>query len=63
MMGRAIEVDFLYHKVSTFTPAGVGFVRKPPVYLRAGDVIEIEVERVGVITNPVVGPVQRERTV
>jgi 2-keto-4-pentenoate hydratase/2-oxohepta-3-ene-1,7-dioic acid hydratase in catechol pathway len=49
--------------ISTGTPAGVGFVRKPPVYLRAGDVVEIEVEHVGVITNPVVGPVQRERTI
>ncbi|HTI15524.1 MAG TPA: fumarylacetoacetate hydrolase family protein [Dictyobacter sp.] len=40
--------------ISTGTPAGVGFSRKPPVFLHAGDVVEIEVERVGKITNPVV---------
>lgn len=41
--------------VSTGTPAGVGFARKPPVLLRAGDVIEVEVENVGVLRNPVQG--------
>jgi 2-keto-4-pentenoate hydratase/2-oxohepta-3-ene-1,7-dioic acid hydratase in catechol pathway len=43
--------------ISTGTPAGVGFARKPPVFLQAGDVVEIEVEHVGKIVNPVVaGP-------
>ena len=40
--------------ISTGTPAGVGFARKPPVYLKAGDVVEVEVEQVGTLRNPVV---------
>jgi acylpyruvate hydrolase len=35
------------------TPAGVGYARKPPVWMREGDLIEIEVERVGVLRNHV----------
>jgi acylpyruvate hydrolase len=35
------------------TPAGVGYARKPPVWMKAGDVIEIDIERVGVLRNPV----------
>ena len=38
----------------TGTPAGVGFGKKPPVYLKAGDVCEIEVEQIGLLRNPVV---------
>lgn len=41
--------------VSTGTPGGVGFARKPPVYLKAGDRVEIEVDGLGVLGNPVVG--------
>ncbi len=41
--------------ISTGTPGGVGFARKPPVYLKPGDRVEIEVERLGVLGNPVVG--------
>ena len=33
------------------TPAGVGFARKPPVFMKAGDTIEVEVDRIGVLTN------------
>ncbi len=33
------------------TPAGVGYARKPPVWMRAGDCIEIEVEGIGVLSN------------
>jgi 2-keto-4-pentenoate hydratase/2-oxohepta-3-ene-1,7-dioic acid hydratase in catechol pathway len=40
--------------VSTGTPAGVGAFRKPPVWLRPGDEITVEVDRVGRLTNPVV---------
>lgn len=36
------------------TPAGVGQARTPPVWMKAGDTIEIEVERVGVLSNPIV---------
>lgn len=39
--------------ISTGTPGGVGFTRKPPVYLQPGDVVEIEVEGIGILTNPV----------
>ncbi|WP_341703375.1 fumarylacetoacetate hydrolase family protein [Ferrovibrio sp.] len=33
------------------TPAGVGFARKPPVFMKQGDIIEVEVEKVGVLSN------------
>jgi 2-keto-4-pentenoate hydratase/2-oxohepta-3-ene-1,7-dioic acid hydratase in catechol pathway len=33
------------------TPAGVGFARKPPVFMKAGDTIEVEVDKIGVLTN------------
>ncbi len=39
--------------IATGTPAGVGYARKPPVFLREGDEIEIEIERIGKATNPV----------
>ncbi|HZV94233.1 MAG TPA: fumarylacetoacetate hydrolase family protein [Caldimonas sp.] len=35
------------------TPAGVGQARTPPVWMKAGDVIEIEIERVGLLRNPI----------
>lgn len=40
--------------VTTGTPAGVGLFQKPPVYLRAGDVVELEIDGIGVLRNPVV---------
>jgi 2-keto-4-pentenoate hydratase/2-oxohepta-3-ene-1,7-dioic acid hydratase in catechol pathway len=40
--------------IATGTPAGVGFTRKPPVFLKAGDVVEVEIENIGVLRNPVV---------
>jgi len=40
--------------ILTGTPEGVGAGRKPPVYLKAGDVVEIEIEGIGVLRNPVV---------
>ena len=39
--------------IITGTPAGVGFVRKPPVFLKEGDTCEIEIEKIGVLSNPV----------
>ncbi|MCB1739353.1 MAG: fumarylacetoacetate hydrolase family protein [Gammaproteobacteria bacterium] len=36
------------------TPSGVGHARKPPLWMKAGDVCEIEVERIGVLRNPIV---------
>jgi acylpyruvate hydrolase len=40
--------------IVTGTPSGVGFARKPPVYMKAGDICEIEIEGVGTLVNPVV---------
>jgi len=40
--------------ISTGTPSGVGFARRPPVFLKEGDKVEVEVEGVGVLSNPVV---------
>jgi 2-keto-4-pentenoate hydratase/2-oxohepta-3-ene-1,7-dioic acid hydratase in catechol pathway len=40
--------------IFTGTPPGVGFARTPPVFLKAGDVVEVEIERLGVLRNPVV---------
>ena len=35
------------------TPAGVGQARTPPVWMKAGDVYEVEIERVGLLSNPI----------
>jgi 2-keto-4-pentenoate hydratase/2-oxohepta-3-ene-1,7-dioic acid hydratase in catechol pathway len=40
--------------ISTGTPEGVGFLRDPRVFLRPGDLVEVFVERIGVLANPVV---------
>ena len=40
--------------VSTGTPPGVGAARKPPRWLRAGETVNIEIERLGVLSNPIV---------
>jgi len=39
--------------VATGTPPGVGFARKPPIFLKAGDVAEVEIQGLGVLSNPV----------
>ena len=39
---------------ATGTPAGVGFARKPPRFLRPGDVVQVEIEGLGTLTNPVI---------
>ncbi|NCV69734.1 MAG: fumarylacetoacetate hydrolase family protein [Betaproteobacteria bacterium] len=44
--------------IMTGTPAGVGYARKPPVFMKAGDVCEIEIEGVGLLSNPVVDDVE-----
>ncbi|WP_454197324.1 fumarylacetoacetate hydrolase family protein [Nocardia sp. Marseille-Q1738] len=43
--------------VTTGTPAGVGVARTPPVFLRPGDTITVEVGGIGALTNPVIGGV------
>ena len=39
--------------IITGTPGGVGVARKPPVFMKAGDVFEVEIEGLGVLTNPI----------
>jgi 2-keto-4-pentenoate hydratase/2-oxohepta-3-ene-1,7-dioic acid hydratase in catechol pathway len=41
--------------ISTGTPGGVGVFRDPPVFLKAGDTVEITIDRIGTLFNPVVG--------
>lgn len=42
--------------IATGTPAGVGVARDPQVWLRDGDVVRVEIEGVGTLENPVIGP-------
>jgi 2-keto-4-pentenoate hydratase/2-oxohepta-3-ene-1,7-dioic acid hydratase in catechol pathway len=39
--------------IATGTPAGVGFARKPPVFLKAGDTVDVTIERIGGLGNPI----------
>ncbi len=39
--------------LATGTPSGVGFKRTPPLFLQDGDVVEVEIERIGLLHNPV----------
>lgn len=40
--------------IITGTPSGVGFSRKPPRFMKAGDVCEVEIEGIGILRNPIV---------
>lgn len=40
--------------ILTGTPHGVGFARKPPIYLKPGDTITIEIDKIGALTNPII---------
>jgi hypothetical protein len=40
--------------IATGTPEGVGFKRIPPIFLNDGDVVEVEIENIGMLRNPVV---------
>ena len=40
--------------ISTGTPAGVGMGRQPPVWMKPGDRIEVEISGIGCLSNPVV---------
>ncbi|MGY8746661.1 MAG: fumarylacetoacetate hydrolase family protein [Pirellulales bacterium] len=63
------QIDFLISHLSQFitlapgdliftgTPPGVGAGRKPPLFLKPGDTVEVEIESVGVLTNPIVAEV------
>ncbi len=39
--------------IATGTPSGVGFARQPPVFLAPGDVVDVEIDGLGVLSNPV----------
>ncbi len=39
--------------IATGTPSGVGYARTPPVFMRPGDAINIEIEKIGVLTNTI----------
>ena len=41
--------------IATGTPAGVGIVRQPPVFLQPGDSVRIEIDGIGTLENPVIG--------
>ena len=40
--------------ILTGTPHGIGAARKPPVFLKPGDSVTIEIEKIGALTNPVI---------
>lgn len=60
------KIPYLIHYISTFTelvpgdvivtgtPGGVGFKRNPPVFMKDGDTIEVEITGVGLLENPVI---------
>merc|ERR1712060_7340 len=62
----AFPVDFIIEWITQFstlnvgdiiltgTPDGCGGFRKPPVFLKAGDVVEVQIEKVGNLVNPVI---------
>ena len=39
--------------ILTGTPQGVGFARKPPVWMKSGDQVVVEIEKIGRLENPV----------
>ena len=45
--------------IATGTPEGVGYVRTPPWFLTPGDVVEVEIDHLGVLRTPIVGPSER----
>jgi acylpyruvate hydrolase len=40
--------------IVTGTPAGEGIGRKPPLWMKPGDVTEVEIEGLGILRNPIV---------
>jgi 2-keto-4-pentenoate hydratase/2-oxohepta-3-ene-1,7-dioic acid hydratase in catechol pathway len=39
--------------IATGTPPGVGFARKPPIFMKPGDIAEVEIEGLGTLSNPI----------
>ena len=39
--------------IATGTPDGVGFSRRPPIFLKPGDICEVDIECIGVLRNTV----------
>lgn len=39
--------------IATGTPEGVGFARKPPLWLKAGDLVEVDISQIGVLSNSI----------
>ena len=39
--------------IITGTPSGVGAARKPPLWMKAGDTVEVEISKIGVLRNPI----------
>ena len=39
--------------IVTGTPSGVGLARKPPLWMKPGDIVEVEIEKVGLLRNPI----------
>jgi 2-keto-4-pentenoate hydratase/2-oxohepta-3-ene-1,7-dioic acid hydratase in catechol pathway len=48
--------------VSTGTPAGVGVFRKPPIFLKPGDIVRLEADQIGVLQNNVTTDYERTRS-
>ena len=40
--------------IVTGTPSGVGAARKPPLWMKPGDLCEVEIEGIGILRNPIV---------
>ena len=55
------QIEFLSSRITmlpgdvilTGTPAGVGYARTPPVFMKPGDICEIEIESIGVLSNSI----------
>lgn len=43
--------------IATGTPGGVGAKREPPLWMKPGDVVEVEIDRVGLLRNSIVGEI------
>jgi 2-keto-4-pentenoate hydratase/2-oxohepta-3-ene-1,7-dioic acid hydratase in catechol pathway len=41
--------------VITGTPAGVGYAKTPPVFMKPGDICEVEIEGIGILRNSIQG--------